>query len=64
MRYRCKDLLALFLLLAITAVVLWFVLSRLLIVVFIPLSPAGAVLFVIVIIVVIFLVLDHVLDLL
>lgn len=64
MAYRLKDILAILLLLVITAVVLWYVLSRLLIVVFIPVSPMGAVLFIIGIIVVIFLVLDHFLDLL
>jgi hypothetical protein len=52
------------LLLVITVVVVWFILSRLLIVVFIPVSFGGAVLFTIGIIVVVFLVLDHFLDLL
>jgi hypothetical protein len=64
MQHRYKDMLAVLLLLVIIAVVLWYILSRLLIVVFIPVSFGGAVLFTIGIIVVVFLVLDYVLDLL
>ncbi len=64
MRYRFKDILAVLLLLAITGIVLWYILSRMLFVIFIPVSPLGAVLFIIGIIVLIFLVLDHFLDLL
>ena len=62
MRYRNKNILALLVFLAIVAIVLWFILSRLLIVVFIPVSFWGAVIFVLVFIVVIFLVLDHFFD--
>jgi hypothetical protein len=64
MQHRYKDMLAVLLLLVIIAVVVWYILSRLLIVVFIPVSFGGAVLFTIGIIVVVFLVLDYVLDLL
>ena len=64
MRYRFRDILAVLLLLAITGIVLWYILSRVLFVVFIPVSLGGAVLFTIGIIVLIFLVLDHFLDLL
>jgi fatty acid desaturase len=64
MRSGMKDKLAVLLLLLITIIVLWFILSRLMIVVFIPVSFRGAVLFVLVLIVAIFLVLDHFLDLL
>lgn len=63
MRYRFKDIFSVLLILVIIAVVLWFVLSRLFIVVFIPVSFWGAVLFIIGTIVVLFLVLDHFLDL-
>ena len=62
MGYRLKNILALLLFLTIVAIVLWFILSRLLIVVFIPVSFWGAVIFVLVLIVVIFLVIDHFLD--
>ena len=62
MRYKNKNILALLVFLAIVAIVLWFILSRLLIVVFIPVSFWGAVIFVLVFIVVIFLVLDHFFD--
>jgi hypothetical protein len=63
MRYRNKNIPALLVFLAIVAL-LWFILSRLLIVVFIPVSFWGAVIFVLVFIVVIFLVLDHFFDIL
>jgi len=64
MRYKNKNILALLVFLAIVAIVLWFILSRLLIVVFIPVSFWGAVIFVLVFIVVIFLIIDHFLDIL
>jgi hypothetical protein len=64
MRYSNKNILGLLLFLAIVAIVLWFILSRLLIVVFIPVSFWGAVIFVLVIIVAIFLVIDHFFDIL
>jgi len=62
MRYSNKNILGLLLFLAIVAIVLWFILSRLLIVVFIPVSFWGAVIFVLVFTVIIFLVLDHFFD--
>ena len=64
MQYRYKDILSVLLLLVIIAVVLWFILSRLRFVVFIPVSFWGAVVFILGTIVVVFLVLDHFLDLL
>ncbi|MCK9592668.1 MAG: hypothetical protein M0Q91_11755 [Methanoregula sp.] len=64
MRQRIKNILSGLLLLVIIATVLWFILSRLLIVVFIPVSFWGAVLFILGTIIVIFLVLDHFLYLL
>jgi len=64
MRYKNKNILALLVFLAIVAIVLWFILSRLLIVVFLPVSFWGAVIFVLVFIVVIFLIIDHFLDIL
>jgi hypothetical protein len=64
MLYTNKNILGLVVFLAIVALVLWFILSRLLIVVFIPVSFWGAVIFVLVFIVVIFLVLDHFFDIL
>jgi hypothetical protein len=64
MKYRFKDILSVLLFLVIIAAVLWFILSRLLIVILIPVSFGGAVLFILVAVVVIFLVLDHFLDLL
>jgi hypothetical protein len=64
MRYKNKNILALLVFLAIVAIVLWFILSRLLIVVFIPVSFWGAVIFVLVFIVIIFLIIDHFLDIL
>ena len=64
MRYKNKNILALLVFLAIVAIVLWFILSRLLIVVFIPVSFWGAVIFVLVFNVIIFLIIDHFLDIL
>jgi len=64
MRHTNKNIQGLLLFLAIVAIVLWFILSRLLIVVFIPVSFWGAVIFVFVIIVAIFLVIDHFFDIL
>ena len=64
MRYKNKNILALLVFLAIVAIVLWFILSRLLIVVFLPVSFWGAVIFVLVFIVIIFLIIDHFLDIL
>jgi hypothetical protein len=62
MRSTNKNILGLLVFLAIVALVLWFILSRLLIVVFIPVSFWGAVIFVLVIIAAIFLVIDHFFD--
>lgn len=59
MRGRMRDNLSLLLFLFVTAVVLWFILSRLRFIVFIPVSLGGFILFVIAIIVILYLILDH-----
>jgi hypothetical protein len=64
MQYRFKDTLSVLLLLVIIAIVLWFILSRLVFVVLIPVSFWGALLFILGAIVVIFLIFDHFFDLL
>lgn len=62
MQYRIKDALSVLLVLIVLALVLWFILSRLMIVLFIPISLGGAVLVLLGILVGIILVLDHFLD--
>ncbi len=62
MHYRIKDALSVLLVLIVLALVLWFILSRLRIVLLIPLSFGGAVLVLLGILVGIILVLDHFLD--
>ena len=62
MQYRIKDALSVLLVLIVLALVLWFILSRLRIVLLIPLSFGGAVLVLLGILVGIILVLDHFLD--
>lgn len=59
MHSRIKDGLSVLLVLIVIAIVLWFILSRLRIVMFIPVSFGGAVLFLLGTLVVIILVLDH-----
>lgn len=59
MQYRFKDALSLLLALIIIAIVLWFILSLVRIVVFIPVSPVGALLFLLGTLIVIILVIDH-----
>ena len=50
------------LLIMVAVVVLWFVLSRLRIVIFVPMSPWGLVLLILVVIVVLYLALDHLIN--
>jgi len=59
MRNRVKDRLSILLLAIIAVIVLWFVLSRLQFVVFIPISLWGMMLFILCSIVILFLVFDH-----
>jgi hypothetical protein len=61
MRDRSKNA-SILLLVFIVVIVLWFILSRLHFVVFIPVSPAGMILFTLGVIVILYLVLDHFLD--
>lgn len=62
MHHRIKDGLSVLLVLIVTAIVLWFILSRLRIVMFIPVSFWGGVLFLLGALAVIILVLDHFLE--
>lgn len=62
MHHRIKDGLSVLLVLIVTAIVLWFILSRLRIVMFIPVSFWGGVLFLLGTLAVIILVLDHFLE--
>jgi len=62
MHYGIKGALSVLLVLIVIALVLWFILSRLMIVLFIPLSFGGAVLVLLGILVGIILVLDHFLE--
>jgi type II secretory pathway component PulC len=59
MQHRIKDILSLLLVLIVIATVLWFFLSMVRIVVFVPVSVWGAVLFILGTIIVIILALDH-----
>ena len=59
MQHRIKDILSLLLVLIVIVTVLWFFLSIVRIVVFIPVSFWGAVLFILGTIIVIILALDH-----
>ena len=62
MRHRIRDNLSILLLAVIVVIVLWFVLSRLRFVVFIPISLWGMMLLILGSIVILFLVFDHFLD--
>ncbi|HPH35358.1 MAG TPA: hypothetical protein PLU94_07695 [Methanoregulaceae archaeon] len=62
MRRSLKENLSLLLFLFVAAVVLWFILSRMRFLVFIPVSLGGFILFVIVVIVVLYLVLEYLLE--
>ena len=62
MQHRIKDILSLLLVLIVIATVLWFFLSMVRIVVFIPVSFWGAVLFLLGTIIAIVLALDHFFD--
>ena len=59
MRHRIRDNLSILLLAVIVVIVLWFVLSRLRFVVFIPISLWGMMLLILGSIVILFLVFDH-----
>ena len=59
MRHRIRDSLSILLLAVIVVIVLWFVLSRLRFVVFIPISLWGMMLLILGSIVILFLVFDH-----
>ncbi len=62
MRGKLKENLSLLLFLFVAAVVLWFILSRMRFLVFIPVSLGGFILFVIIVIVVLYLVLEFLLE--
>ncbi|HPM62305.1 MAG TPA: hypothetical protein PK955_07490 [Methanoregulaceae archaeon] len=62
MRRSLKENLSLLLFLFVAAVVLWFILSRMRFLVFIPVSLGGFILFVIIVIVVLYLVLEFLLE--
>jgi len=62
MQHRIRDILSLLLVLIVVVTVLWFFLSMVRIVVFIPVSFWGAALFILGTIIVIILVLDHFLN--
>ncbi|OPZ44170.1 MAG: hypothetical protein BWY93_00725 [Euryarchaeota archaeon ADurb.BinA087] len=62
MREKTRENLSLLLFLFVVAVVLWFILSRMRFLVFIPVSLGGFILFVIVVIVVLYLVLQYLLE--
>ena len=62
MRYRIRDSLSILLLVIIVVIVLWFVLSRLQFVMLIPISLWGMMLLILGCIVVLFLVLDHLIN--
>ena len=62
MRGKLKENLSLLLFLFVAAVVLWFILSRMRFLVFIPVSLGGFILFVIILIVVLHLVLEFLLE--
>ena len=62
MREKTRENLSILLFLLVAAVVLWFILSRMRFLVFIPVSLGGFILFVIIIIVVLYLILDHLLS--
>ena len=62
MQGKLKENLSLLLFLFVAAVVLWFILSRMRFLVFIPVSLGGFILFVIIVIVVLYLVLEFLLE--
>ena len=62
MREKTRENLSILLFLLVAAVVLWFILSRMRFLVFIPVSLGGFILFVIIVIVVLYLILDHLLS--
>ncbi|HNS82126.1 MAG TPA: hypothetical protein PKL26_00095 [Methanolinea sp.] len=62
MREKTRENLSLLLFLFVVAVVLWFILSRMRFLVFIPVSLGGFILFVIIVIVVLYLVLEFLLE--
>lgn len=59
MQERMKDNLSILLLAFVAVIVLWFILSRLQFVVFIPVTLGGIILFTLGVIIVLYLVLDH-----